>query len=65
MTEHDQTEYAYKNGYEKACEDILGRLDTEMRRKPLTALDEFGWGKRKGLEKAAEITKELMEAKKC
>ena len=49
----DQTEYAYKNGYRKALEDVQKRLEVVQENAELAArlqgyADDFRWGAMEG-----------------
>ena len=61
MTIHDQTEYAYKNGYEKGKLDVLSELGAKfvdalysLEFKP----DDFYWGQVNGIAQCCEIIDE-------
>ena len=62
MTIHDQTEYAYKNGYEKGKLDVLSELGAKfvdalysLEFKP----DDFYWGQVRGIAQCCEIIDEI------
>ena len=71
MKEMDQTEYAYKNGYRKALEDVREKLrdfrkSIEKAIKLQGAGDDFRWGTMEGCERCIYAVEDMItkEAKK-
>jgi hypothetical protein len=62
MTIHDQTEYAYKNGYEKGKLDVLSELGAKFA-DAFCSLefkhDDFYWGQVRGIIQCCEIIDEI------
>ena len=66
MKDMDQTEYAYKNGYRKALEDVRKRLGAVMANAVLAEelqgyADDFRWGTREGCDRCILAVENMME----
>lgn len=62
MKEHDMTEYAYKNGYEKGKLDVLSELGAKFADAFCSLecnLDDFYWGQLQGIAQCCEIIDEI------
>ena len=61
VTIHDQTEYAFRNGYDRALDDFIAKAEEysaqENRNHPYA--DDFGFGQKSGIDLCIDYAKEL------
>ena len=59
MKDHDMTEYANRNGYDRAMEEFIAGAKKLLQEIDLRSMDDFEWGKAQGVNDCISIAEHL------